>query len=241
MSGLTKVLVVDESKSSRETLASVLSAHCEQVIEAASVADAHRVLESESAISLVLCEAVLGDGDAGDLLMDVATLAGTKPTVIVVATRPNEDEAKRAQELGAAAYLTKPISYIDLSRVLKRSQKSQPKVAQRVHRKPLGTVLVLDDEGAGDRRREIASHVLWDIHDISVSGAFLETRGPVRPGREFALGVVLDGQMLRVQARVIRMQEPSWDHVAGIGVAFLDFSEGAREQLEAFIKRSGKR
>lgn len=240
MIGLSKVLVVDESKSSRETLASVLSAHCDQVIEAEGIGEAHRVLEVESSISLVLCEAVLNDGDAGDLLTDIATIAGNKPSVVVIASRPSQDEAQRVTDLGAVAYLAKPISFIDLSRALKRSKKALPEVAQRVHRRPLGTALVLDDVQDGDRRREIASHVLWDIHDISVSGAFLETRGPVRAGRELSLGIVLDGQMIRVQARVIRLQEPSWDHVAGVGVAFLEYEDGAEDQIKAYISKHGR-
>jgi len=188
----------------------------------------------------VLCEAMQNDGDAGDLLMALATLPGRKPPMVVVASRASEDEARRMQELGAVAYLAKPISFIDLSRALKRSRRKLPEVATRIHRRPLGTALLLDDEGAGDRRREVASHVLWDIHDISASGAFLETRGPVRLGRELNLGIVLDGQMLRVQARVVRIQEPTWEHVAGIGVAFLEFEPDARAELEAYIARNAR-
>ncbi len=240
MNGLTRVLIVDESKSSRETLSSVLSAHCEQIIEAAGIAEAQQVVEQTGGLSLVLCEAVLNDGDAGDLLMAIATLTGTKPPVVVVSGRASEDEAKRMQELGAIAYLAKPISFIDLSRALKRSRQKLPEVALRVHRRPLGTALVLDAASGGDRRREVASHVLWDIHDISATGAFLETRGPVQCGRELRLGIVLDGQMLRIQARVIRLQEPAWDHVAGVGVAFLEFADGARAELEKYIARSAR-
>jgi CheY-like chemotaxis protein len=241
MHGLTKVLVVDESKSSRETLCSVLSAHCEQVIEATGIADAHRQLESTSGFSLVVTEAVLTDGDAGDLLMEVGTLSGPKPAVVVVASRPSPDEAKRVVELGALAYLAKPISFLDLSRVLKRAKKDLVEVAPRIVRKSLGTALVLEEDGAkGDRRREVASHVLWDIHDISATGAFLETRGPVRPGRELALGIVLEGQMLRVRVRVVRLQQPSWEHVSGIGVAFLDFEDGAKQELERFVAKHAK-
>lgn len=240
MIGLTRVLIVDESKSSRETLSSVMSAHCEHVIEAAGIGEAQRLIEEIDGLSLVLCEAVLNDGDAGDLLMAVATRPGSKPPMVVVASRASEDEARRMQELGAIAYLAKPISFIDLSRALKRSRQQLPEVATRIHRRPLGTALVLDDDKGGDRRREVASHVLWDIHDISATGAFLETRGPVRPGRELNLGIVLDGQMLRVQARVVRLQEPSWEHVAGVGVAFLEFEPAARAELETYIARNAR-
>ena len=241
MQSLKKVLVVDEAKSSRETLCSVLSAHCQEVIEASGIGEAHEVLENESGFSLVVTEAVLTDGDAGDLLMEVGTLSGPKPVVVVVASRPSPEEAKRVQELGALAYLAKPISFLDLSRVLKRAKKDLVEVATRVLRQPLGTALVLDEETSqGDSRREVASHVLWDIHDISTTGAFLETRGPVRPGRELALGIVLDGQMLRVRVRVVRLQQPAWEHVSGIGVAFLEFDDGAKQELERFIQKHTK-
>jgi len=241
MIGLSKVLVVDESKTSRETICSVLSAHCDQVIEATGISDAHRALESESDISLVLCEACLRDGDAGDLLLDVATLSGARPPVVVVSTRPDENESKRMVELGATAYLAKPISFLDLSRALKSSRQKLPKAAARIHRQALGTALVLDDIGSTEGRRDVVSHMVWDIQDISVSGAFLETRGPVERGRELSLGIVLGGQMLRVLARVIRLQEPSWGHVAGIGVAFLEFEEGAQQQLKDFIAAHARR
>jgi CheY-like chemotaxis protein len=215
----------------------VLSAHCEQVLEAEGIGEAHRIVGSEAGLSLVLCEASLGDGDAGDLLVDVATRAGDRPPVIVIAARGSEDESKRMLDLGAAAYLTKPISFLDVSRAVKRGRQKLPQVARRIHRRPLGTALVLDEATGDDRRREIVSHVLWDIHDISTSGAFLETRGPVSPGQELSLGLVLDGQMLRVHARIMRQQEPCWEHAAGIGVAFLAFEDGARQQLEAFVER----
>lgn len=237
MIGLDKVLVVDESKTSRETLASVLSAHCEQVIEADGISEAHRIVGSEPGLSLVLCEASLSDGDAGDLLVDVATRSGHTPPVIVIATRGSEAESRRMVELGAAAYLAKPVSFLDVARAVKRSRQKLPQVARRIHRRALGTALVLDDAAGDDHRREIVSHVLWDIHDISTSGAFLETRGPVSVGHELSLGLVLDGEMLRVHARVMRLQEPCWEHAAGIGVAFLAFEDGARQQLEAFVDR----
>jgi len=241
MIGLSKVLVVDESKASRETLCSVLSAHCDRVIEATGIGDAHHVLASESDLSLVLCEACMHDGDAGDLLLEIATMPAPRPPVVIIASRASEEEARRADQLGAIAYLAKPIAFLDLSRALKRSRQKLPEVAPRVHRIPLGTALVLDESGGGDSRREVVSHVLWDIHDISASGAFLETRGPVRVGKELSLGLVLDGQMLRVQARVMRLQEPCWEHVAGVGVAFLEFDPDAREQLEAFVARHAGR
>ncbi len=238
MIGLSKVLVVDQNKSSRETLCSVLSAHCQEVIEVDGIGRASELIESGAGLSLVLCENALSDGDPSDLLMAIGTVHGAKPALVVIATRPNQEEARRFQELGAIAYLARPISFIDLARVLKSSRQKLPEVAQRAHRRPLGTALVLDSQGRGDSRCEVSSNLLWDIHDVSVTGAFLESRGPLEPGHELSLGVVLDGQMLRVQACVIRSQEPSWEHVAGVGVAFLEFAPGAREEIQSFVARN---
>ncbi len=76
MIGLSKVLVVDQSKSSRETLCSVVSAHCEEVIEAEAIGPASELIESAAGLSLVLCEDSLSDGDPGDLLMTLGTIEG---------------------------------------------------------------------------------------------------------------------------------------------------------------------
>jgi Tfp pilus assembly protein PilZ len=75
----------------------------------------------------------------------------------------------------------------------------------------------------------------WEIDDLSVGGAFLETRGPLAVGRELELALLVDDSRFRVRARVVRVQEPSWEHVAGVGVTFLQFEEGDREALATLI------
>lgn len=237
MIGLDKVLVVDDSKIARDTLCSILAAHCDEVIEADGVCGATEILKSRAGLSLVICESSLSDGDPGDLLMALGDIEGDKPNLVVIASRPDEEEARRFEQLGATAYLSKPISFVDLSRALRASNQRLPEVTRRIHSKPVGTALVFDDEGSGDSRCEVATHLIWDIDDLSVTGAFLETHGPVRLGRELSLGIVLESEMVRVQAQVVRLLEPSWDHVSGIGVTFIGFAPGEREKLEAFIAR----
>ena len=80
----------------------------------------------------------------------------------------------------------------------------------------------------------------FEIHDLSVSGAFLETQGPVPVGTEIQLALILGEETLDVRARVVRIQEPSWANVAGVGVRFDALPEAARRSLEARIENAGR-
>lgn len=237
--GLQRVLIVDDTAASREGLEAALTSHCAQVVTAESCAQARDALAKMDDVSLVLVEAKLPGEDGFSLLAHVAHvagLAGTPPPVIMVAARPDEAEQKRAAELGALGYLAKPVTFPDISRILRASTGTVQKAAPRVRSRPLGTAFLVDPRAEGDSRREQAPAAVWDIQDLSITGAFLETKRPLPLGRTVSLSLVLDGNMARVEAKVARVQKPCWEHAAGCGVSFTSFGEGSEEIVREFIR-----
>ena len=124
----------------------------------------------------------------------------------------------------------------DISRMLKANKDAIHRTARRIRSRPVGAAFEVDAAAVTDTRREVSPQGMWDIHDLSISGAFLGTKAPVQLGKAVHLCLVLGNQTARVTAIVMRLQEPSWEHVAGIGVAFQDFAEGAKELLASYIR-----
>jgi len=76
------------------------------------------------------------------------------------------------------------------------------------------------------------------IVDLSVTGAFLET-GPAtpRPGERLELHLRLRGDLLLfLEAEVVRVQEPRWKQIGGVGVKFTGVPDTARRTLEEFVE-----
>ena len=235
MIDLVRALVVDPSELGRGALAAVLEPRCPEVVQAASCPEAIEVLRANPDFSLVVAEVALPDPAGLELLAWIAEMPAPRPQVLIVTARAVDGEDLRAADLGADGYLTKPVLFRDIARVLKRSQGAFTSAARRVRSRPVGTAYLVEAR-SGDFRSEEQSHMAWDIHDLSLSGAFLETKGPLPVGQEVTLSLVVEARPLRVRAKVVRVQEPSWDHVAGVGVAFESFDEDAdRAALAAFI------
>jgi hypothetical protein len=98
-------------------------------------------------------------------------------------------------------------------------------VARRVRRRTLGRA-IREDPGAGSA---------WCIRDVSISGAFLETNAPIPIGSELELALVFGTAVIHVTARVIRIQQPDWGQVGGVGVEFTRFRGDSQQFLESYI------
>jgi hypothetical protein len=97
-------------------------------------------------------------------------------------------------------------------------------VARRRRRRSLGTACVT--------RSRQAHRVV----DISVSGALLETDGEIPIGQLIELDLVLDTtRQARVVAKVIRIQEPAWGVVGGVGVAFTQYEGDSVSVIEQYV------
>ena len=101
-------------------------------------------------------------------------------------------------------------------------------VARRIRRRTLGRAVREDPSG------EFA----WSIRDLSTTGAFLETKGPIEIGTDFELSLIFGGAVIHVTARVVRIQEPTWQQVGGAGFEFIRLSEDAKVLLESYIEVS---
>lgn len=225
----SKILVVDDSNVFREMLSTVLSARCEKVLSARNCAEGRRMVEETPDLDLVIADVVMPDASGFVLLEYVASLPrARRPDVILVTARPDPEAATMAERMGAAGYLGKPVSVPEVARLLRRRKAKRWNAARRVRRRSLGHAHLSDP-------RRLDSQLVWDIRDVSVTGAFLETTGPVPVGTELELALVFGPALARVRARVVRVQEPTWEDAGGVGVEFTEFYEGSRDLLEGYI------
>ncbi len=230
---LTHVLVIDESQLGREALEAVLSAHVEHVLSAKSAAEGLAIVERLHDLSLVVACVALGHVDTDALVARILRRPEPRTRLILVEARPGELESLRFADLAADGYLAKPIMFRDITRVLKRTQQGTPaEVAHRVRTEPVG--YALRRSLAADRRREV-SHITWAIHDLSMTGAFIESHGPLPVDAAIGPELQLPSSIVHAEAKVMRVQTPCWEHVAGIGVAFTGFADGHEARLREFI------
>jgi CheY-like chemotaxis protein len=232
MDGVGSILVVDASATARETLRTLLAPHCRRVVTATSAREATEILERDDSLGLVLCDAVLPEQSGFDVLRFVRELAGKKPEVVLVSPWWIPADAQRAEDDGALGYLVRPISLRDIARLWKMRNLKEQGLPPRTERRPLAKVWLLDPF---ERGRTVLS---WDLYDISTSGAFIETRGPLLIGSELHLEIIFGKESVRATARVVRVQEPCWMHVGGVGVVFTEIDAASRRVLEDIVHQS---
>jgi DNA-binding response OmpR family regulator len=223
------VLVVSPSSVLRELLRRILLLHGYEVGLAGSCEEALDDAERRPGLALLLCDAALPDGSGLDLLRAVRQRARPAPDAILITGRPDVDEARRARELGAIGYLAKPIAFRDIARALyARAGSLADRPPRRRH---VGRACPVDAASEGEH----VPQVLWLLRDVSTTGAFLDTDAPVPVGTKLQLALELGPTRIRVQAEVVRVQEPAWGRSGGIGVTFADLSPDGRALLDAFV------
>jgi CheY-like chemotaxis protein len=215
-------------------LSAVLSPHCGEIVTAADAAAARRRLREHADFALVLCDVILPDANGFELLDEILALEAPRPEVILMTARPDREDARRARALGAIGYLAKPISFRDIAQIL-RDAEGKRKAAPRVRRRPLGRAYVTSTPGAAGRGAPRGAGSVWDIRDMSMSGAFLETQGPIEVGEMLDLCLDFGRSQARVQAQTVRLQMPDWGLAGGVGIAFRDFDTGSREELVSHL------
>ncbi len=100
-----------------------------------------------------------------------------------------------------------------------------PNIARRVRRRTLGRAI----------REDPIAESAWSIRDVSITGAFLETSAPLPVGSELELALVFGTAVIHVTARVIRVQEPAWGQVGGVGIEFTRLRGDSQQFLESYI------
>jgi twitching motility two-component system response regulator PilH len=232
LEGVGSILVVDASPTARETLRTVLIPHCRRVLTAPGAGEALQAIDRDETIGLVLCDAVLPDQGGFRVLRHARGLAGRRPEVILVSPWWIPADAQRATDEGALGYLVRPISLRDVARLWKQGRVQPQGLQARTERRPLAKVWLLDPL---ERGRTVLS---WDLYDVSTTGAFIETRGPLPVGAELLLEIIFGKESVRCTARVVRVQEPCWMHVGGVGVSFVEMDPTSRRVLEDVVHQS---
>jgi CheY-like chemotaxis protein len=232
MQGVGTILVVDGSEAARDILKTLLQPHSRRVATAAGTAEACNQLDRDDTIGLVLCGALLPGGGAFTVLEHARASAGRRPAVVFVSPWFIPADASRAASAGAAGYLVRPLSLRDLAKLWKQVSTRTEVLTPRMERRPLAKVWLADP---ADPRRYLMS---WDLYDVSLTGAFIETRGPLFLGTELQLEIIFGKEVVHARAEVVRVQEPSWMHVGGVGVRFLELDTDSRSLLEAFVNQS---
>jgi len=221
----SRVLVVDDSRVMREILQVMLRPHVEWVGAVSSGNDAKVLLGAATdAIDLVLSDVFMPDGHGIELLEWIRRTDGLEPDVLLASARPTPELRAQALALGAVELLPKPLtirSILESYRYVKRAEEQR---ALMPRWRCGGTAIVTDPEAGG-------GVLSWDIYNISREGAFLESKAPLAVGTEIELVLLIGGREGRARARVVRVQEPSWIDVAGIGVTFIELSPGAERIL----------
>jgi hypothetical protein len=103
-----------------------------------------------------------------------------------------------------------------------------PHSARRTRRRTLGRAV----------REDQSDSSAWSIRDLSVTGAFVETKVPLEIGAQFDLSLIIGTAIIQVMARVVRTQEASARCACGAGIEFMRLSDGAKTFLESYIEVS---
>ncbi len=230
MFALKKILIVDESEIILRVFEMMLRTRCSQVLISNNVDVALSHLVNHPEIELVLA-GVGPDSDCGFQVLEyVSHACDHKPHVIITTSHRNEIDRKQAVALGALAYLTRPLTMKRLSEAWVKTNLGEPFPGRAPRKYCQNSVYVVEAEV--DSQPLIA----WKLKDISESGAFIETRGPVEPNTELHLLIEAGEDQLRAIASVVRIQEPSWNVVGGIGVQFSSMDEDSQSRLNQWIE-----
>jgi CheY-like chemotaxis protein len=223
-----RVLLVEDAQFMLEALGQILRPHFTKVVTAACYTEAVDKLGRDLSIDIVISDVILPDGNGFKLLEHIAAAPPPRPNVLLMTARWTEADQQRAMDMGAIAYLSKPISVRELRGSLTTYR--MPQDRQRRQR-TLATAWVVDPEA----RERLLS---FEIHDISMSGALLDTSGPLPVGTALEFEIVRaddpEGQeAVRGRGTVVRVQEPSWLNAGGSAVHFERIE--SREKLEKLV------
>ncbi len=113
------VLIVDDNASNRRILSEIVAAEGMKPIQAESAAEALHLLQAvagtEAAFPLALLDCHMPDVDGFALAKQIRQMETFSETKMLMLTSAGQrDDAARCRSLGAAAYLTKPISPLQL-------------------------------------------------------------------------------------------------------------------------------
>jgi DNA-binding NtrC family response regulator len=120
------LLLVDDEQKIRRTLGQALRGEGHDVLEAASVRDAKRVL-SERAVDVLIVDNLMPDATGLDLIREMASTIpdSERPQILMMTAHATVESAIEAMKLGALDYLQKPFEVDELLVVVRRALELQ--------------------------------------------------------------------------------------------------------------------
>ena len=233
MQSLQCVVVADDSAVFRKLASTIVKPHCESVALVADRDALFGVLEKGVArVSLLILSADF-QGDGIEVLRTLAARSGPRPAVLLVTREPDVAIETEASLLGAIGVLPKPITFEAIRKLLSVDQiRAQPPAAPRARNTPVARAVVL---GGAEEQAEI----LFDVLDLSETGALIVTHGPMAVGDRIDLELRLPEAVIRTGARVVRVQAPAWGTTPGCGVVFEALSRAERGLLVKVVEQLG--
>ncbi len=124
MPGDQAILLVDDDRALRTVLAEQLALDGEfRVFEAASIAEAERLLEREPGFDAIILDVSLPDGDGREFCMRLRR-SGVRAPVIMLTGLGAESDIVRGFDLGANDYVAKPFRLAELLARLRAHMRS---------------------------------------------------------------------------------------------------------------------
>lgn len=230
---LKTVLVVDNSKVVHQMMRLVLQPYADEIIIASGLDEAVQKLNANRDIRLVLSGTMMVDGDGFQLLERLSEFNDPRPRAIVISASHTANGAQRAAELGAIGYLPKPARPRDILRLVKdylRARAANPRAPRRRSRARAFCV----ESVSGSHRPQSCP-----LRDVSVTGAFLEMKTPIPLATELDLTLDFEDTVLEARAEVVRHQDTTSEHSAGVGVAFIEPDNAVVDLLQEFVADAG--
>lgn len=174
------ILVIDEQKSSRDTIRAILAPDGFAVLEAADVASGLRML-NQSSPDLILMDFNLKGKNGLELALEVQERLPHAPIVVVTEGRDSRI-ATQAMQRGIYGYLTRPVNAGDLRLMVRRAlEDSQLKAElQSIKGQLEERVSLLTLMGSSDR----VQHLLRLLEKISPTGFTVLIEGESGSGKE---------------------------------------------------------
>jgi CheY-like chemotaxis protein len=122
---MKRILVIEDSVEFREYVAEILRL-CGFALDEAPDAERAIVLAHQAHPDLILCDLHLPGTDGYSVVQTIRRHEGRVPFVVLSA---DAEEAERSIELGAEAYIVKPIAVNDLVNLVRRCMEDLPEAA----------------------------------------------------------------------------------------------------------------
>ncbi len=104
-----KVIVIDDSQTIRQQVASALGQHGFEVVEAFDGKDGLEVIERTRDASLILCDVNMPKKSGLELLETIRQTGAKAPPILMLTTEGQPQLIERARKSGAKGWLVKPI------------------------------------------------------------------------------------------------------------------------------------